>query len=295
LDYLTNTSSILFEYYDNLEKTKSTKKNQMNILDFFGSGNLQPKEKTEEIDYVGNRAKLMDQYLSYIDNDFIDNSISNDIDICNYCSSSNLNVLLHEGIMYCEECHSMEFIITDNDKPSYKEPPKEISYFSYKRINHYNEWINQIQGKETTDIPEEVFEKILLELKKQKIDNMLDVTHARVKKILKTLRMNRFYEHAPYITHRITGVPNPHLSVELEEKLRNLFKQIQVPFLKHAPSNRKNFLSYSYTLHKFLQLLGEDEYLKYFPLLRSRTKLFQQEEIFKKICKDLNWEFIPSI
>jgi hypothetical protein len=28
---------------------------------------------------------------------------------------------------------------------------KEISYFAYKRINHFQEWISQIQGKETTD------------------------------------------------------------------------------------------------------------------------------------------------
>ncbi len=124
---------------------------------------------------------------------------------------------------------------------------------------------------------------------------MVDVTHEKVKQILKKNKINRYYEHVAYITHRITGIPNPHLTVELEEKLRSLFKQIQVPFLNHAPNNRKNFLSYSYCLHKFLQLLGEDKYLKHFPLLKSRTKLFQQEEIFKKICKDLDWEFIPSM
>lgn len=95
--------------------------------------------------------------------------------------------------------------------------------------------------------------------------------------------------------NKITGVPNPHLSPELEEKLKNMFKEIQVPFLKYSPLNRKNFLSYSYVLHKFIQLLGKDEYLKYFPLLKSRDKLHQQEQIWKNICKDLGWTFIPSI
>jgi hypothetical protein len=124
---------------------------------------------------------------------------------------------------------------------------------------------------------------------------MAEVTHLKIKNILKGLKYNKYYEHGAYITHRITGVPNPHLSVELEEKLRNMFKAIQVPFLKYAPAMRKNFLSYSYCLHKMLLLLGEDKYLKHFPLLKSRNKLFLMEEIFKKICEDLNWEFIPSM
>lgn len=124
---------------------------------------------------------------------------------------------------------------------------------------------------------------------------MADVTQSKIKDILKKLKINKYYEHVAYITHRITGVPNPHLSIELEEKLRSMFKEIQVPFLKHAPPTRKNFLSYSYVLNKFLHLLGEDKYLKHFPLLKSREKLSSQEQIFKKIAAELNWEFHPSI
>jgi len=74
-----------------------------------------------------------------------------------------------------------------------------------------------------------------------------------------------------------------------------MFRQIQGPFLKYSPKNRKNFLSYSYVLHKFLEILGEDQYIMYFPLLKSREKLHQQEQIWEKICEDLNWQFIKSI
>lgn len=50
-----------------------------------------------------------------------------------------------------------------------------------------------------------------------------------------------------------------------------------------------------YTLYKFCELLGEDDYLQYFPLLKSNEKLYAQDQIWKKICKDLRWEFIPSV
>ena len=74
-----------------------------------------------------------------------------------------------------------------------------------------------------------------------------------------------------------------------------MLKVIQSPFIKHCPKDRKNFLSYSYVLHKFIQLLGLDEYLVNFPLLKSREKLYQQDKIWKMICQELNWEFIKSI
>ena len=155
--------------------------------------------------------------------------------------------------------------------------------------------ISQIQGKETTDIPEEVYDKILLEIKKQKISNMADLTPKKIKEILKRLNANKYYEHVPHIINRLNGIPIPHFEPELEEKLRNMFRQIQGSFLRHSPSKRKNFLSYSFVLHKFLQLMGKDEYLPLFPLLKSRDKLMAQDEIFKKICEDLNWQFIKSL
>ena len=74
-----------------------------------------------------------------------------------------------------------------------------------------------------------------------------------------------------------------------------MFQQIQNPFDKHCPEERKNFLSYSYVLYKFCELLSEDEYLPCFPLLKSKEKLYQQDVIWKKICKELQWEFIATI
>lgn len=111
---------------------------------------------------------------------------------------------------------------------------------------------------------------ILLEVKKQKITNMADLNAKKLKEILKKLRMNKYYEHIPHILNKLNGLPIPHFEPELEEKLRSMFKMIQAPFLKHAPSLRKNFLSYSYCLHKMMQLLGRDEYLSSFSLRVGR-------------------------
>ena len=163
------------------------------------------------------------------------------------------------------------------------------------RYKAFNEHISQFQGKESTEIPDEVYDQILLEINKSKTKNLADLTIKKMRGILKKLRLQRYYEHIPHIINKLNGLPPPNMSREIEEKLRNMFRDIQEPFKKHRPKKRKNFLSYSYVLHKFCQLLELDEFLAYFPLLKSREKLQQQDRIWKKICEDLCWEFHASI
>ena len=146
-----------------------------------------------------------------------------------------------------------------------------------------------------TCIPPEVFEQLISELKKIIIKKLEDITHAKIRSLLKKLRLNKFYEHVPYITNILNGIKPPSMPQELEERLRIMFKDIQKPFDNNCPTERKNFLSYSYVLYKFCELLEEDEYLTYFPLLKSKDKLYQQDVIWKKICHDLRWEFIATV
>ena len=301
--YYTKTSDILFKYYDLLKNGDSSdssvllKKNS--ILKYFAKED--PKENVKQ-QTEASRSCLLGAYQQLTDANYIAKKNGHAAEAlgpgeekCAFCNSSNIIVMLNEGYQYCDDCHTMENLIIDHNKPSYKDPPKEITYFSYKRINHLNEWLNQIQGKETTDIPEEIYDKILMEIKKQRITNMTDITYDKMKKILKQLKIHKYYEHIPHIINRLNGLPMPNFSPELEEKLRSMFKQIQTPFLKHSPAKRKNFLSYSYVLKKFLQLLEKDEFLIYFQLLKSRDKLASQDKIWKSICEEVGWQFIPSL
>lgn len=307
IDYLTNTATILFKYYDILEKgnqqeDQMTLKNMGNnsILKYFVNKQKDEPAKETEIDppqqpEIIDRASLLEKYMECTESNYVRNIDCEAKDKCPHCESSNRSVIINDGIVHCNNCHTIEHTIIDHDRPSYKDPPHEISYFAYKRMNHLNEWISQIQGKETTDIPEEIYDKILFEIKKQKITNMATLTCSKIKEILKRMRANKYYEHSAHIINKLNGLPSPHFDPELEEKLRSMFRQIQPLFLKYAPALRKNFLSYSYVLHKFVQLLGRDEYLPYFSLLKSREKLHQQDMIWKKICEELNWQYIPSI
>jgi len=201
----------------------------------------------------------------------------------------------NEAVFTCTQCGYQEFVLVDSDKPSYKDPPREVSYYAYKRINHFNEWLAQFQAKESTEIPQEVYESICAELKKERILDYRTLSRQKVREILKKLKYNKYYEHVPHIINRLNGQNAPVMSREIEEKLRYMFKEIQPAFQKHCPKDRSNFLSYSYVLYKFCELLELDEYLSSFPLLKNRDKLYVQDKIWEKICEDLAWQFIRSV
>ena len=128
--------------------------------------------KTGGLDEIraDNKSELIDKYLAMVDPVHVRtvNDMDANVEICTECNKQMV-CMYHEGIMYCTTCGYQELLLVEQNKPVYRQPVKDASHLSYKRINHFNEWILQCQGKESTDIPDEIFDKILLEVKKDKI------------------------------------------------------------------------------------------------------------------------------
>jgi predicted RNA-binding Zn-ribbon protein involved in translation (DUF1610 family) len=290
----SNNNPTVFENVDTGKKIVNiTKKKTLND---FKSDVKKAEDKNQIKEKIENKDAVYEKYMKTVDKNYISNNNDN-TDIFDTCTKCMVEMLLNNntGILICPNCGLMENIIVDSDKPSFKEPPKEMTSFCYKRINHLNEFLAQFQAKETTDIPEDVYYEILMEIKKERITNMALITPEKMRILLKRIKKNDYYEHIPYIINQLNGLPAPVIAPEIEEIIRGMFKAIQIPFEKYCPHKRKNFLSYNYVMYKFFELLELDEYLTCFQLLKSRTKLHQQDQIWKNICKDLNWQFIRSL
>ena len=284
--YYNNTIDYILPYYECV----SSNTQHLQIRDFFNKTDIVKKENNI------NKAQLLDKYLKVTENKQtkINKAKKFKPKFCMNCKDNELTLHLSEGKLICTGCGFCEDIIMDSDKPNYKDPIPDVTAYAYKRINHFNEWLAQFQAKESTDIPEDVYEKILEEIKKQRLLDK-NITPRRMRIILKKLGLNKYYEHVQHIINKVSGIPPPKITREVEEKFRQMFKEAQEPFTLYCPKNRKNFLSYSYTLHKFCQLLELDDFLPCFPLLKSRDKLKEQDRIWKKICEYLGWQFIPSL
>lgn len=250
-----------------------------------------------EYEQSKNKQDLFNKFLEEVEGEVVNTLNERDYMFipCMSCSSSNLHYEESSSDMVCLDCGVAQY--TFSGERSYKEEQDsdQTIVYSYKRENHFNEWINQFQAKEITNIPSKIIEDIREEIKKNKLTRPSDITQKRIHDFLKKLGYSKYYEHVPYITTIFNGTKPPTMSQELESKLRSMFHMIQKPFDNFCPNERTNFLSYSYILYKFCELLGEDEYLQFFPLLKSREKLYKHDKIWKLITAELRWQYIPTI
>ena len=175
-DYYLENGELIFQYYDqkqnpNFMKKKRTSHNAKktmkkdSILYYLMKNRRktpEEKEKTEEeevvekeedntsvakpddgvykgmLKYIG-KNDVIDKYMRKMDPNYqIPLEYDENIDYCENCKCP-MTIVHSEGIVRCEKCGMQEDILIDSDKPSYKDPPREMSYFSYKKLNHLAE------------------------------------------------------------------------------------------------------------------------------------------------------------
>jgi len=328
LDYIVGTLPILIDYYDNKdileddvgeEAVSSMGENpngRKSVLTYFvqvtnetmptytASTGIKKRGRKPKVAPLPppplkranskvSKAKLYDNYLTVVDVTHRRTGKHNMM--CDVPNCDGKKILgQNDGYLVCNKCGASEKFLSATEKPNYKEPTQDSGTYAYKRINHLTEILSQLQAKESTDIPPKVFETILKELKKRKI-NKNDLDLFRLRRILKKLNLRKYYEHVPHMLQIINGKEPPNFSRRDEMRIKKMFKDIQKPFEIYCPSDRKNFLNYAYVLHKFCELLGLDDYISYFPLLKNNSKLRQHDKIWKNICGYMRWKFYKSI
>lgn len=293
VDYFLDNSRYIFDYFENKKDISigNVVTNKNKKLESFFKINSSA-DTSNMIESKNNN--IFQKYLSNIDETFLDiNSFLRQTDVCQSCYKGELIPMDDEGVLICNLCFKNVQYLIENEKPSYKEPPKEVCFYAYKKINHFKEILAQFQGKETTQIPVEVIENLKYQIKKERIE-CSKLTYYKTKELLKKLGYNKYYEHINFIKDKL-GIKPPIISQELEETLCNFFMEIQYPYAKHCPDYRVNFLHYYYVLYKLFELLDETQYLPEIPMLKDREKLIEQDTIWKKICEELDWEFIATI
>lgn len=293
--YLMENSKYIFQYFEDKKKISFGENNKnVNKLNAFF------KIKNDEIESFSDSKNNKKNYQDYWKN--VKNEIPNiqnfivSTDICQSCHNGELIPHEEEGILICNNMKCGKFItcIIDNSKPTNKEPPNEVSYTAYIRLNHFKEILSQFQAKETTQIPDDVIQLIKNRIKKERIQDIKTIDYDKMREILRKLSLNKYFEHIQYI-NSIIGIKPPIMNEELYETLCFLFIEIQNPWSIHCPPYRTNFFNYAYTLYQLCVLLGQTQYLPYIPLLKDRTKQLEQDMVWEKVCKELGWLYIPSI
>lgn len=283
LDYYDQAIDLLEEY------NKKPSNNDKQVIDvdyktFF-------LEKPLPIE-TNNKKHIIDKYLQTINKQ----KKFKKVNIGKICTSCNIVKLFNpsESTFICPQCAETELVIMDPEKPSYKDPINEPKQNTYRRINHCSELLNQSQGKELTEIEEELLKEIVDELKVLGITDLSKVTPSNIKQVLKNIGKSIKSEHAVYIANKLNKIPLNTLPHDTVNIVKTMFTAAEETWKIFKPPGRKNFMNCNYIFHKIFELLGDEEQAEKWPLLKY-DKLAEHDEMWEKICNHLKWEFIPSI
>ena len=218
-------------------------------------------------------------------------------DLCKTCDDcgTKLTIDTLKSSYVCENCGKCVFALLEHDKTVYvKHPVIEMNTFSYRRYDHFVEWLNKFHNIDKSKVPKKIYVLINKELKKQHKKND-QLTKENILELLKKTGNSKYNCQVSQILNVLNEKKLPTLPINVQHQMKMMFKQTLQPFAEICPHDRTNFLSYSYVIRKFLEILKQGQYKEYFPLLKSREKLYQQDLIWKGICRKLDWTYYPTI
>ena len=299
-NYFLENSKIIFNYFEEkqqINNNANVKRNSKAMHSFFKIKKTNNVSEDIEEDKYRKSKQLYRKFWKNVDNEtLITNDFIINCDNCEFCQIGEMIAQEEEGIMICNNNKCGKFItyIVDSNKPSNKEPPNEVSYTAYIRLNHFKEILAQFQAKETTQIPDDVIDAIKKRIKKERIQDNRELNYNKMREILRKLGLNKYFEHIQYI-NSLFGIKPPLMNEELHETLCVLFIEIQKPWALHCPPSRTNFFNYTYTLYQLCVLLDQTQYLPFIPMMKDRDKQLEQDMIWKEVCKELDWQFFPTV
>lgn len=218
-------------------------------------------------------------------------------DLVDYIFNTELNHIDNEGTQDKSTDQTNKFTEKENDDTKFVmarngfEQLTITKKFNYKRISYFMDQLNKLQAQESKIISKDILVKIDTELKKRG-ETFSDLNNVKLRQILKKINEPSYYVHIPRILC-ITQQEYINIPDSVQEELKSMFMKIQEPFDRYRGECRTNFLNYKYIFYKFFELLEYTDYLEMFPLIQPQN-LKKNDAIWKKICQDVGFTFIPT-
>ena len=227
---------------------------------------------------------------------------------CIVCNSSDDYFIISDNSITCSRCGNV-IESTSDELISFKDIERINigSKYSYDRKSHFRETIKRFMGKQNVNIPNQIFVKIVNQLKaynlipesyeyksscSQKKEIFKYVKREHICMILKDFKMSKYYEDTSLIYHQITNKEIPDIS-DLEASLVQDFDKLILQYDKTFKDNRKNFISTQYCLYALLSKHGYPCDRKNFSFLKTQDRKAYHDVIMSKLFMDLGWNFTP--
>ena len=101
--------------------------------------------------------------------------------------------------------------------------------------------------------------------------------------------MMKYKNSMYYVFFKLNSQPFPYITTKEYNLILNVFNVVSSIYGKYKPKGRKSFLHYFFVLKQILIVLGEIEYAKYIPPLKTYSKQKELEQVWNQITKDPEW------
>ena len=211
----------------------------------------------------------------------------------NFCIDCNLEMLIdyERSTLVCTKCGVFEYYPVH--VPSYNHTMQySRRKCVYKRYDNFKTILDQFFYGLKQLVPDDVMKAIRNEICNG--DNILynyaiPLTIPILECILKRNKMMKYKNSIYFIYFKLSGVPLPYITITEKDMMLNMFYVVSNIYDKCKPKDRKSFLSYPFVLKQILIVLGKDDYAKYIPQLKTKSKQEELERIWKLITQDPEW------
>lgn len=223
---------------------------------------------------------------------------------CKNCLSKN--IFQDDSSYICVDCNCQEDFLQNIS--SYKDSDRiNISQkYTYDRKVHFRDCMNQYQGKQNCTIDQKVYDDLenILErhgmLKGDKTVpkqiRYVSITKENILSFLKVLGYAKHYENVILIHYNLTGKKPDDIS-HLEDKLMNDFDILVETYDKQFKNQveRINFISIQYVLYQLLLKHKHPCKKEDFVILKTIDRKAFHDNVMKKLCDSLGWNFVPLV
>ena len=162
----------------------------------------------------------------------------------------------------------------------------------YKRYDNFKTILNQFFYGGNRVVPDDIMKTIRDEIHDE--TNILyhceiPITIPILECILKRNKMMKYKNSIYFIFFKLKSQPLPYITITEKDMMLNIFNVVSNIYDKYKTKDRKSFLSYPFVLKQILIVLGKDDYAKYIPQLKTKSKQKELEIIWELITKDPEW------
>lgn len=218
--------------------------------------------------------------------------------------STKMDIDPIESTLICRNCGLIKELYGTvfEDEQFYYQEGNRTKHGTYDPSKHCRFWVERIQARETTEIPETVIEAVRKCISRDKVKNKHHINCTQIRKYLRQSHNSKYNEHVPLIRKLITGISPPQLTDYEMQLIHIYFDKVIHIFDEIKPPKKTNCPYHPYFIYKIIEQLINDKTDRIRKLkilscihLQSRETLICNDSIWSPICDRINeFTYIPT-